>query len=220
MQYHPVLAKALLVHAARWGDVGARLRDQLGLSAQRRRRDLTQMLGYGPVELARVATAARVRPVLIGAGSIAKDERQTFRFPLPGALSTTTEWRRLTVTLAWISQVNTRSQKHRMARLAVQVPRSVLAVEPIEADHNAVLRGTVQHQVLEGQAVVGFIAGSAIEISVDCRVDAGTLAAPVRFGLVAALEVATTVQVDLHAQVRQGIREQLQARLREQVAVR
>jgi hypothetical protein len=219
-QYHPVLAKALLVHAARWGDIGATLRDQLGLSAQRRRRDLTQMLGYGPVDLTRVTSAERVRPVLLGAGSIMKDKRQTFRFPLPVGLSTTAEWRRLTVTLAWISQVNTRSQKHRMARLAVEVPRSTLAVEPIEADHQAVLKGTVQHQVLDGQAVVGFVSGSAMEISVDCRVDAGTLSAPIRYGLVASLEVAPAVQVDLHAQVRQGIREQVQERVRQQVAVR
>jgi hypothetical protein len=219
-QYHPVLAKALLVHAARWGDVGATLRDQLGLSAQRRRRDLTQMLGYGPVDLTRVTSAERVRPVLLGAGSIKKDKRQTFRFPLPVGLSTTAEWRRLTVTLAWISQVNTRSQKHRMARLAVDVPRSALAVEPVEADHQAVLKGTVQHLVLEGQAVVGFVSGSAMEISVDCRVDAGTLSAPIRYGLVASLEVALAVQVDLHAQVRQGIREQVQERVRQQVPVR
>lgn len=218
-QYHPVLAKALLVHAARWGDIGATLRDQLGLSAQRRRRDLTQMLGYGPVDLNRVTRAERVRPVLLGAGSISKDKRQTFRFPQPAGLSASTEWRRLTVTLAWISQVNTRSQKHRMARLAVQVPRADLAVEPIEADHQAVLKGTVQHQVLEGQAAVGFVPGSEMEISVDCRVDAGTLSAPVRYGLVASVEVAPAVQVDLHAQVRQGLREQVQERARQQVAV-
>ena len=85
-QYHPVLAKALLVHAARWGEVGAALRNQLGLSAQRRRRDLTQMLGYGPVDIERVSGAARNRPMLIGAASIGKDKRQTFRFPLPPAL--------------------------------------------------------------------------------------------------------------------------------------
>lgn len=200
-QYHPVLAKALIVHAARWGTIGATLRDHLELTPQRRRRELTQMLGYGPVDPARVATASRVRPVLLGAGSIAKDKRQTFQFPLPQALTATTEWRRLTVTLAWLSPVNTRSQKHRMARLAVVIPRSTLAVEPIEADHNAVLRGTVQHLVLEGAAVVGFVAGTDLTISVDCRVDAGTLTAPVRYALVASLEVNASVQADLHAQV-------------------
>lgn len=218
-QYHPVLAKALLVHAARWGDIGATLRTQLGLSAQRRRRDLTQMLGYGPVDLDRVTRAERVRPVLLGAGSITKDKRQTFRFPLPAGLSASADWRRLTITLAWISQVNTRSQKHRMARLAVEVPRADLGVEPIEADHQAVLKGTVQHQVLEGQTVVGIVAGSAMEISVDCRVDAGTLSAPVRYGLVASLEVAPAIQIDLHAQVREGVRDHVQELARQQVSV-
>ncbi len=219
-QYHPVLAKALLVHAARWGETGVALRDQLGLPAQRRRRDLTQLLGYGPVDVERVATADRVRAVLIGAASITKDKRQTFYFPLPPMLAATTEWRRMTITLAWLSPVNTRSQKHRMARLAVHPPRSDLAIEPIEADHNAILRGTVQHEVLEGQAVVAYTAGSAMAISVDCRVDAGSLPAPVRYGLAVSLEVAASVQVDLHAQVRQAVRAQVQQRVRDQVAVR
>jgi hypothetical protein len=217
-QYHPVLAKALLVHAARWGTVADALRNHLELLPQGRRRELTQMLGYGRVDPAHVATASRVRPLLLGAGSITKDKRHTFQFPLPQALAATTEWRRLTVTLAWLSPVNTRSQKHRMARLAVVVPRSTLAVEPLEADHNAILRGTVQHQVLEGTAVVAFVAGSNLSLSVDCRVDAGTLKSPVRYALVASLEVNSSVQADLHAQVRQGLR--VQAAQRTQVPIR
>ncbi len=58
-----------------------------------------------------------------------------------------------------------------------------------------------------------------MEISVDCRVDAGTLSAPVRYGLVTSLEVAPAVQIDLHAQVQQGIRDQVQERARQQVSV-
>jgi Subtilase family len=219
-QYHPVLAKTLLVHAARWGDIGTALNGRLGLPAQQRRRELTQLLGYGPVDVGRVATADRVRAVLIGASSITNGKRQTFYLPLPPLLAATTQWRRLTITLGWLSPVNTRSQKHRMARLAMQPPRSELGVDPIEADHNAVFRGTIQHQVLEGTAAVAFTEGDSLAISVDCRVDAGTLPAPVRYGLAASLEVAATVRADLHAQVRQGIRQQVQQRLREEVTVR
>ena len=217
-QYHPVLAKALLVHAARWGSRGDVLRDLLALSPQRRRRELTQMLGYGPVDTERVGTASRVRPMLIGAASIGKDQRQTFEFPLPPALAATTTWRRLTVTLAWLSPVNTRSQKHRMARLSAGVPRDSLGVTPLEADHNAILLGTVQHQVLEGAAAVGFIAGSSLAINVDCRVDAGRLPAPVRYALVASVEVAASVQADIHAQVRQGLRARAQAAVQARVS--
>jgi len=218
-QYHPVLAKTLLVHAARWGDVGATLQGRLDLTAQQRRRALTQLLGYGPVHLERVASADRVRAVLIGAASIGKDRRQTFHLPLPPTLAATTQWRRLTITLGWLSPVNTRSQKHRMARLSFQPPRSEIGADPIEADHNAVVRGTVQHQVLEGQAAVAFSAGDSLAISVDCRVDAGRLEAPVRYAVVASIEVGAAVQVDLHAQVKQGVQQQVRQRLRGQVTV-
>ncbi len=218
-QYHPVLAKTLLVHAARWGDVGATLNGRLDLPAQKRRRELTQLLGYGPVDVDRIATANRVRAVLIGASSITKDKRQTFHLPLPPMLAATTQWRRLTITLGWLSPVNTRSQKHRMARLAFQPPRSELGVDPTEADQNAILRGTVQHQILEGTAAVAFAAGDALEVNIDCRVDAGRLERPVRYGLAVSLEVAATVQADLHEEIRQGIRQRVQQRAREQVVV-
>jgi hypothetical protein len=166
----------------------------------------------------RVANASRVRPLLIGAASIDQDQRHTFEFPLPPALAATTNWRRLTVTLAWLSPVNTRSQKHRMARLIAGVPRAPLGVEPAEADHNAVLRGTVQHQILEGAAAVGFVAGTNLAISVDCRVDAGKLPAPVRYAIVASIEVNASVQADIHTQVRQGLRARVQSGVQAQVA--
>lgn len=219
-QYHPVLAKTLLVHAARWGDMGKALGQSLGLEPRRMRSDLTQLLGYGPVHPERVTTADRVRAVLIGASSIGRDERETFYFPLPPVLSATTEWRRLTVTLGWLSPINTRSQKHRVARLIVSPPRSELGVDPIEADHHAVIRGTLQHQILEGSAAVAFIDGDSLAFSVDCRVDAGTLQTPVRYAIAVSLEVSAAVQVDLHAQVRQVLRAQVQQRLRDRVITR
>ncbi len=53
---------------------------------------------------------------------------------------------------------------------------------------------------------------TVLEINVDCRVDAGRLSAPVRYGLAATLEVAATIRADIHAEIRQ----QLQVRLRTQ----
>ena len=216
-QYHPVLAKALLVHAAGWHNLIASLRDALGLSGSEVRRELTRLLGYGPVRTERLASAERVRVVLLGAGLINRDQRHTFRFPLPTALSASREWRRLTITLAWLSPVNVRSQKYRMARLWFKPPRDVLALDPVEADRFAVEKGTVQHQVLEGDAAVAFVEGAALAIDVDCRADAGTLLGPVRFGIAASLEVSSNVRVDLHAEVvtrlRQAVREQARAQV-------
>ena len=140
-QYHPVLAKTLLVHAAGWHDDLSVLRDLLGLSRQQARRELTRILGYGVVRSQRATSAESTRVVLLGAGSIARDQRNTFRFPLPSALSASTEWRRLTITLGWLSPVNVQSQKYRMARLWFTSSKDDIGVAPIEADHNAVLKG-------------------------------------------------------------------------------
>lgn len=126
---------------------------------------------------------------------------------LPTALSASREWRRFTITLVWLSPVNVRSQKYRMARLWFRPPREVLAVDPVEADRYAVEKGTVQHQVLEGNAAVAFLKGTELTIDVDCRADAGTLPNPVRFGIVASLEVSPNLRVDIHSDVVARLRQ-------------
>lgn len=211
-QYHPVLAKTLLVHAASWGPLQGTLRTALDLQGTAVRREITQLLGYGPVDPDRVASASRTRVMLLGAGSITDGERHSFRFPLPAALAATTAWRRLTITLGWLSPVNTRTQRHRMARLRFQPPQTQMGVTRRQANHDRVVRGTVQHEVLEGTDAVAFTAADALAIDVDCRVDVGKLERPVRYGLAASVEMATTVRADIHAQVRQ----QLQVRQRQQ----
>ncbi len=219
-QYHPVLAKTLLVHAAGWHELLPTMRDLLGLSGQATRRELTRILGYGPVRSERVAAARSFRVVLLGAASISADQRRTFQFPLPDSLATSTAWRRLTITLGWLSSVSMQSQKYRGARLWFAPPQEDLAVAPVEADHFAVEKGTVQHQVLEGEAASGFVTGSALEVNVDCRADCGKFAAPVRFGIAASLEVSEAVAIDVHAEVRQRLRQEVQERARAQVAAR
>ncbi len=213
-QYHPVLAKALLVHAASWGDLQQRLGDSLGLG----RRELTQALGYGRVDLDRVATAARTRVVMLGASTIGDKQRQQFSLPLPAALMTTAEWRRLTVTLAWLSPINPRSQAHRVARLRFEPPTGPLGVTRSEADSNAARKGTVQHEVLDGRKALAFTAGDAVTVNVDCRIDSDQHDVWIRYGLVASIEMASTIRADVHAQVRDGLR--VQARSRQQVAAR
>lgn len=212
-QYHPVLAKTLLVHAASWGPIRSKLAALLPVDSPTTRRDLSQILGYGAVDPTRVATASRTRVVLLGAGSISDAQRHRFFLPLPLSLASTTEWRRLTITLGWLSPVNTRTQRHRMARLHFQPPQDELGVRRAEADHHAVRHGTVQHEILEGRSAVAFAAGDGLNIDVDCRIDAGRIDTPVRYGLAVSLELATTVRIDVHAEVRQALRERVRAQV-------
>lgn len=207
-QYHPVLGKTLLVHAAGWGDLAPPLIDELGLT----RRQLAQALGYGRVDPDRAATATRNRAVLVGAGSIRDGQRQQFSLPLPQGLASTKEWRRVTVTLAWMSPVNPRSQRHRMAKLSVKPPASEFGVQRREVEHYATGRGTVQHEILDGKEARAFLAGDSVAVDVDCHIDRGWTDSPIRYGLVVSVEMAASVQADIHAQVGAALRAQIVSR--------
>lgn len=218
-QYHPVLGKAMLVHATSWGDAGQTLKRQLGLDGagvrdDDARKELVKLLGYGPVDVGRILVADRIRAVLVGAGSIRDGERQTFRYPLPPSLIATKLRRRLTLTLAWISPVNPRSQKYRMARLLLSPPTDELSLARIDVPFNTPGRGTVHHEILESEKAVVFQSGDALEINVDCRVDAGKLERAVRFGVVVSLEIAGGTLIDLHQEVESQVRAEVRQPVR------
>lgn len=212
-QYHPVLVKALLIHAAHWGDLRERLQGELEVDPQRFRAEVTRLLGYGPVDDGRLGTAATTRATLIGADSITDGQRHSHALPLPMTLAASTDWRRLTVTLAWLSDINPRSLRHRTARLSYDGTERILALTRQEGDANAVRGGTIQHEVFEGDRAVSFIRDSMLQIHVDCRSDAGRLARPVRYALVASLEVKDTLRADIHTEVREALRTQVRQRL-------
>ncbi|MFC3690444.1 S8 family peptidase [Aquipuribacter hungaricus] len=216
-QYHPVLTKALLVHAASWGDAFTILQQRL--DSDLTRLDGTQLLGYGLLHSDRLAVADRGRATLLGAGTITGDQRHTYRYPLPPGLRATTDWRRLTITLAWLSPVNTRTQLHRSARLRVEPPTDELHLQRMQADPNGVRRGTVQHELLDGRRAAVYADDAHLALNVDCRLDnRAAPGTPVRYGLVVSLEVGVNVRTDVHAEVRQQLRTRIQTLTRVQPA--
>jgi hypothetical protein len=216
-ELHPVMAKALLIHAAAWGPLKAQVVDGLGLEGNGLRHSVTKVLGYGVVTDDRVATATATRAVLLGGSKIKTGQRHTYRFPLPPTLRASAEWRRLTVTLAWISALNPRTQKYRMARLRFGDVHNALALGSFEADRRAAVRGTVQHEVLDGRRATVFIDGDSIAIDVDCRVDVGSTTTETRYGIAASLEVGASVQADIHNEVRQQLRARAEVPVRERI---
>ena len=73
------------------------------------------------------------------------------------------------------------------------------------ANHRAVQRGTVQHEVLEGNGAVPFQDGDNIVIKVNCRSDAGPITEPIRYGLAVTLEVAEHLDIPIYQEVRDRI---------------
>lgn len=195
-EYYPVLIKSLLVNASLWP-----ARSQ-GYS---QRGDSSEYLGFGVLDESRFVGSSNIVS-LIGAGKIGKDERHSFRFPLPFSLSGIAEWRRLVLTLAWFSPVQTRTQKYRIAHLKINPPLSELQLERTQVVDFMNGKGTVQHEVLEGRRAKVFANTEELAIDVDCRVRVGKLDEPVRFGLVATLEVGTHLNTDIYQEVRDKLR--------------
>lgn len=206
-EFDVVLLKTLLVHGADWAD-GRALYESI-LKNPQNSRNFTdyvgRFFGYGSANMARVMACTDQRVTVLGVGRLDDGEAQEFLLPLPPSLSAVTQKRRLTVTLAWLTPVNSTRQNYRIAHLWFS-PKNRLATDRIDADWHAVQRGTIQHEVLESAKAVDFQDGDAIGIKVNCRADAGDIPEPIRYALAVTLEVAEGINIPVYQEVRDRLR--------------
>lgn len=213
-QFHPLLVRALLAHVCSWGTWGINLRRELGLDSQEARRRLTPLLGYGMLDLSRLGSAAANRGVLIAGGSIGRDQRHTYEVPLPLSLRARAEWHRFTITLASMTPTTGQLNRYRTAKVYFATPdRNLAAGDRIDAEHNSVRRGSLQHEIINGTRAMVFGDGDVFPVHVECMDEAQRLRAgrTVRYALVVSVETAvetsTTIQEEIRDRLRQRIRE-------------
>ena len=207
------LLKGLLVHTAEWGPARQRIYDALagngnGTTLQNH---ATRLLGYGAVDGAAL-TCTEQRAVLVGIGALRNGEADEFVLPLPPSLSGRQDWRRLVITLAWLSPINVQHRFYRRAHLWVSPPREIIGVERQDANWQTVRRGTVQHECFEGDQVVSFVDGENLVLTVNCRADAGTFEERAPYAVVATLEVAPETGLPIYQEVAARIRSRCQSR--------
>lgn len=215
-----VIIKALLVHGAKQDDgdckaITAALKTPE--NSRQFKEVMARYLGYGLVEIERVLACTEQRGTVLGCGEIRDNEIHEYRLPLPPDLSSSQVWRRMVVTLAWFSPVNPDHRNFREAKLKLSpVGRwgdLPLKLARQDADDDQVLRGTVQHEVLEGsKQIAAYQDGDSIVLQVACKKDAtANLDDAIPYGLAVTLEVAEGIQIPIY--------EQLRTRLKPQVAV-
>jgi len=203
-EFIPILVKALIVHGASWRNVYEKIEKILGNEYKRlRERIVPRLFGYGVIDSDRIFYCTEQRATLIGCGKLRKDQAHLYSVPLPPSLSSKKEWRRLTITLAWFSPINSDNLKYRQAALYFEPPVNQFGLKAREeVDANAVRRGTVQHEILEGNQAVPFMNGEAIEIRVNCREDAGGLKGEVPYALVVSFEVKEGVNIQVYEEIQ------------------
>ncbi|NLA32250.1 MAG: hypothetical protein GX880_10610, partial [Methanomicrobiales archaeon] len=97
------------------------------------------------------------------------------------------------------------TQKYRVANLWYEIANNPLGVARTEADWRAVRRGTVQHEIFEGEEAHPFSDGDTLDIKINCRNDAGKIVTPVKYGLIVSLEVAQGVNIAVYDEIRTHI---------------
>ncbi|MFH1985750.1 MAG: S8 family peptidase [Pseudomonadota bacterium] len=213
------LIKALIVHGASWG-AGAEIIEAallVGFHWTEAKKGIARCLGYGRPNFAKAIECAPTRATAFGYGVISKDQRHEYRLPLPPSLSGLDCWRKLTITLAWLSPISVDNRKYRKASLAFEAtePAAAIGGKRAEAQHQQVRNGTLQHEIIEGEEVRAFQKGENLMIPVQCREDAGPLDVDVPYGLAISLEVKEEVGIPLYAEIQSlidiSIRESVRA---------
>ncbi len=213
-EYDSVLLKTLLVHGASWGNILYVYESTLkGPHNSRVFREYAgHFIGYGAVDFQKVMSCTDQMVTILGVGDLVDDQSDTFVFPLPPSLSSVTTKRRLTITLSWLTPIFNKETGYRGASLTF-TPAYQLTPNRIDADHNAVKRGTVQHEVLEGDQAVAFQSGDALAIKVDCRFDNVAVIDPVRYALAVTLEIAEDIDIPIYQEVYDRLLAQVAVRI-------
>ncbi|EIN6342560.1 S8 family peptidase [Vibrio parahaemolyticus] len=222
--YASVLLKALMAHGCSRTEYHHRISSYLGKMGARELKSIVAMnVGYGRPDFDRVKFCLDTRATILGYGSLADSQAHIYNIPVPEDLGGVDTWRRLTVSLAWFASPCATSMKYRDSALWFTVEGENKKLTPrgkTSVDWQQVKRGTLQHEVFEGEDLVVLSKSKSIDIKVNCKDNAGKIVEPVKYGLVITLEVADDVDIDVYEKVKQGIKEQIRDKAREQVPVR
>lgn len=209
-RFDAVLLKALLTHGAEWGDLENQIHNaRPEVTDWREKKNLvTRFIGYGLADIDRAITCTEQRATLVGVGELKDNQALEFKVPLPPSLNAKVLKRRLTITLAWLTPVTPRHAKYRAARLWIKPPHENLSVSRQNCDWQHVQRGTVQHEVFEGENAIAFVDGDELIFKVNCAEDGGKLLAAVPFALCVTLEVGEGINLPIYQEIqaRVGIR--------------
>jgi hypothetical protein len=166
---------------------------------------ISRWIGFGTPDPSKIHDCTENRISLIGYGDLINGSAHLYHLPLPPSLSGIIGKRRITVTLAYFSPIFPETQKYLGSDLWFNLENVQLNTHRKEADNKTVLRGTVQHEIFEGEDTSPFDDGDTLDIRVNCRELAGKHDYSIRYGLIVSLEVAEELNIPVYDEVRTRI---------------
>lgn len=204
--YFPLIIKAMLAHGCNWDGISDNIDKYINssLDARGMKSLKGKWIGYGIPDITKSLECTPHRATIIGFDKLKEEEAHVYKLPLPPSLSSQTINRRLTITLAWFTPVAMNNQRYRVARLWFE-SKNKIASKRINADDKAVKRGTLQHEIFEGNSAEAFIDGDTISIKVNCSKDAKSYSEEIHYALMVSLEVAENINLPIYQEVKDRV---------------
>lgn len=205
-QYVSVIIKAMLAHGCSWDTVGDTIAERLDSSfgGNDVKKIKSKWIGYGYPNISKSISCTEQRATVIGFGELKEEEAHVYNLPLPPSLAIQTIKRRLTITLAWFSPISANNQRYRISRLWFETNNQIVT-NRINSDDKAVRRGTLQHEIFEGDSAAAFIDGDSISIKVNCSKDASSFSEQIPYAILVSLEVAEGVNLAIYQEIKERI---------------
>ncbi|MFD6664642.1 S8 family peptidase [Micromonospora chalcea] len=214
-RFWAVLAKTLLIHGTSLPSSAREVRQLFsGFSGERLRDAVSRFYGYGVFSPDRIYDCSDTRVTAIGWGELKPDSGARFSFPLPPSLAGVVVRRRLVLTAAYLAPTRVRNRGHRAADIYIMPNVSVLEVARSDSSFRTVRRGTVQHEVFDGEKAAAFIDGDSVEVQVNCRSLVGAMSEALPFGLAVTLEVPAASGMQIYSEISARMRATARTRTR------
>lgn len=214
-EFEAIATKCMFIHSCSWTSLGLTLKNNyVPKNNGKARENVSRWIGYGIPEIEKSLFNEDYRVTLMGYGSISSDKYVEFKYPLPTCLQSQAIKKRLTITLAWNSPIDVNYKKYRLASLEFKPNSKEIRLMPenrIEASNIVSKRGTVQHEIYEGESASTFNEGEYLTIQVQCKKE-DRLKIPVKYVLMVTLEVSPNSGLPLFGEIENRLQNQIQVR--------
>jgi hypothetical protein len=207
-EYAALMLKAMLVHGAKWDETSEFIGHTLGMATRGDYCDkIHKFIGYGVPNIERVKECTKNRVTLIGYGDLAKEKAHVYEIPLPFTFSSRKMWRSLTVSMAYFSPINPNTKKYKQADVWFNLEEGKdLLPNRMDADWNAVLRGTLQHERFSGDNVIGWTPNSTLNLKVNYREAIKNSVPFIPYAIFITFEIAPEYDIDVYTAITEKIR--------------
>jgi len=199
----------MLVHGTAWRDDAEIFNNTLGIQNRQQYSDyIHKFIGYGVPDIEQVKECARNRITLVGYGDLTKDTAHLFSIPLPFDFSSRQITRLLTVTMAYFTPIAPNVKRYRQAQLWFTIENGKdLFKDRCDASHNAVVRGTLQHERFQDDKAEPWDYDDSLQIKINCREDADGLTDIIPYSVFVTFEIASKYNIDVYTSIAERIRQ-------------